>query len=82
MLIDTRTDDHNVVDNRKAAFAANPLAFSILDSTVCQYCSLVHRHLLLVELLRIWKLILREELPGGAIDDLIWSVAEYVDDRV
>ena len=81
-LIDTCTYDHNVVDDRETALAADPSAFSVLDSTVCQHCSFVHGHLLLVKLLRKREFILWEELPHGAVDNLIWSVAEYVNHRV
>lgn len=78
-LIDTRTDDHNVVDYRKAALASDPLTFSILHPTVCQHSCLVHGDLFLMKLLRVRQFIFGKELPGGAIDDLIWSITKDVD---
>jgi len=81
-LVNTGADDHDIVDNGETALAANPLSTLAEYITVGQYGCLVHDHLPLMELLGIWQLIFVEEVPGGPIDDLIWCVAENVDDRV
>lgn len=51
--IDRCTDDHNVVHNRETAFASCPISLLVPDLAVGEHGRLVHRHSLLVKLLRI-----------------------------
>lgn len=39
--VDAGTDDHDIVNDGETAFATNPVAISILDSTVGQHGSLI-----------------------------------------
>jgi hypothetical protein len=81
-LVDTGAHNHDIVDDGKTTLAANPLAILAQYVAVGQHGCLVHDNLPLVELLSIGQFILVEEVPCGTVDDLIWCVAENVDDRV
>lgn len=81
-LVNTGANDHDIVDDGETALAANPLTVLAQDVAVSQHGCFVHDNLLLVELLSIGQFILVEEVPCGTVDDLIWCVAENVDDRV
>jgi len=78
----TRTHNHDIVYDSKAALATHPPAVSVPHPTICQDGRLVHLHALLMVLAREGQLLGREVLPGGAVDDFIWSIAEDVDDGV
>jgi len=82
MAIDGNAADHDIVDDREAALASDPVALSVLDATVGQDGSLVEPHASTVELLGDWDFLGMEEVPAGAIDDLVRSVAEDVDNGV
>lgn len=81
-LVNTGANDHDIVDDGETALAANPLTVLAQDVAVSQHGCFVHDNLPLVELLSIGQFILVEEVPCGTVDDLIWCVAENVDDRV
>lgn len=52
-LVDTGTDNHDVVNDGETALACNPLAIFGQHIAVCQHSSGVHDHPLAMELLRI-----------------------------
>lgn len=80
--VDTCANDHHIVYNGETAFAANPLAVLAHYIAVCEHRSGIHHHTFAVEFLRIRQLIVGEEIPRGAVDNLIWSVAENVDNGI
>jgi hypothetical protein len=82
MTIDRGAADHDIVDNGEAALASDPVALAILDTTVRQDGSLVEPHSSTVELLCYRDLVGMKEVPARAVDHLIWSVAEDVDNRI
>lgn len=77
--INARTNNHDIVDDRKATFTTYPLALAVLETTVRQNCSLVESHPSTMFQLGKRKLFGVKELPGGFVDDLIRSVAEDID---
>ena len=81
-LVNTSANNHDIVDNGKTALAANPLASLAQHITVGQHGRFVHDDLPLMELLSIGQFIFVEEVPCGTVDNLIWCVAEDIDDRV
>jgi hypothetical protein len=81
-FVNTSANNHDIVDNGKTALAANPLASLAQHITVGQHGRLVHDNLPLMEFLSIRQFIFVEEVPCGTVDNLIWCVAEDIDDRV
>lgn len=79
MSVDTRTTDHDIVNNREATLTADPLSLAVLESTVGQDSSLVEVDASAVLCSGERKLIRVEELPHGPIDDLVGRVAKNVD---
>lgn len=43
MPIDTGTADHDIVDDRKAALATNPVSLTVLQTAIGQYSRFVQR---------------------------------------
>jgi hypothetical protein len=82
MSIDTRATDHDIVDNGEAAFTADPLSLTVLESAVGQDGSLVEVYSSAILCSGERKLVWVEELPDGSIDDLVRRVAKDVDDGV
>lgn len=80
--IHTCADNHDIVDYGEAALAAYIITLPILDTAVRQDGSFVHSNTSLVYFARIWQLFRREILPCRVVDDLVWRVSEYVDNRV
>lgn len=80
LLINTGAHNHDIVDDRETTFATNPFTGFAHDIAVCQHSGFVHDDAATVKFLGVRKLIFGEELPGGAIDNLIWGVAKNVDD--
>lgn len=78
--VDTCAHDHDIVHNREADFASDPFALTISDSAVDQHCSLVLLYSSLVKTFGDGQVILGEEIPYRAVDNLARSVAEDVDD--
>ena len=81
-LIDTRADNHHIVDDCKAALAAHPLPIPAFHPTVCQHSRLILHDRLLLEVPCIWNLFRDKVLPGRVVDNLIRRVSENIDDRV
>lgn len=82
MTIDGGATHHDIVDDGKAAFAANPIALAVFDAAVGQYSSLVKPHASAVELLGQGHFIRMEEVPDGSVQDFIGGVTKYVDDGI
>lgn len=80
--VDTGAADHDVVNNRKAALAANVVPLAVSDASVGQDGSLVKLHASTVLCFGEWNLSWVEPLPARPVDDLIGRVAQDVDDRV
>ena len=74
--------DHDIVDDGEAALAAHPIALAILDAAVAQHGGLVEPHAPTVKPLRDRHLVRVEEVPNGPVDDLVWRVAQDVDNGV
>jgi hypothetical protein len=81
-MIDTDADDHDIVDNSKAAFAADPFAYVVPQLAISQDCGLVKIDSSLVELLGYRKFGGMKKIPGRSVDNCIWSMSENVNDRV
>jgi hypothetical protein len=77
--VNTRTNYHYIVYNGEAAFTADPLAISVLDTTIRQHSSFVRGHSFLVERAHVGEFIRREEVPCWFVDHFIRRVAEDVD---
>jgi hypothetical protein len=82
MTIDRGAADHDIVDNGKAALASDPVALAVLYTAIRQDGSLIESHSSTVQLFRYGDLVGVKEVPAGAIDHLIWSVAKDVDNRI
>jgi len=80
--VDTRTNNHDIVNDGKTALATDPLRLSVLYPTVCEDSRLVQGDTLLLELAGEGQVFGGEEVPRRAVDDFIGSVAEDVDDGV
>lgn len=80
--VDADAADEHVVDDGEAAFAADPVALAVLQAAVGQDGRLVEAHAAAVAGLGQWQLVGVEEVPDGAVDDLIGRVAENVDNGV
>lgn len=80
LAVNARADNHDIVDDGKAAFAANPPTRLVLDLAVIEHCRLVRGDLVLKVMLRIRYFLPREKFPAGTVDDFIGGVAEDVDD--
>jgi hypothetical protein len=61
--VDTRADDHDIVHDRKAALASDPVALAVFQATVGQDSCLVKTHSAAVLGLGQRELVGMEELP-------------------
>mgnify|MGYP006877425150 CR=1 FL=1 len=82
LAVNAGAANKHVVDDGEAAFAADPVALAVPQSTVGQDSSLVESDAAAVLLSRQWELFGVEELPHGPVDDLIGRMTEDVDNRV
>lgn len=79
-MVNTRANDHDIVDNSEATLTADPPARLVLDPTVDQYGGLVHDYALLMEDLRKGQFFFWEEIPGRTVDDFFRCVTKDPDD--
>lgn len=82
VAVDGGTADHDVVDDREAAFAANPVTLAVPDAAVGQDGRFVEPHTAVVELLRDRDFVRMKKVPDGAVDNLIRRVSQDVDNGV
>lgn len=82
LAVDADAAYHNIVDNGETALASHPVALAVADAAVGQDGGLVEVHATLVELLRERNLLWMKKVPAGAVDNLVRSMAEDVNDRV
>jgi hypothetical protein len=61
--VNTGADDHDIVNDRKAALAANPIALAVLEATVGQNSGFVESHSTAVLRLGQREFLGMEELP-------------------
>jgi hypothetical protein len=79
LSVDAGAADEHIVDDGEAAFAADPFSLAILQATVRQDGGLIQPHAAAVLCLCEGKFIGMEELPNRPVDDLVWRMAEDVD---
>ena len=78
LTIDASAADHDIVDDRKAAFACHVIAVTAPDIGIRKHRSLVELHATLVLLSGHGDVVRVEPLPDRPVEDLIRRVAEYV----
>lgn len=82
MSINGGAANHDIVDDREAAFTADPIALAVLDAAVGQHNCLVELHASIMELFSEGDFIGMEKIPNGPIQNLFGGVSKYVDDGV
>jgi hypothetical protein len=61
--IDAGTAYHDIVDNRKATLATDPISLAVLETTVRKHCRFVKRDSAAILCLGKMQLLGMEELP-------------------
>lgn len=75
--IDRGTRDQYIVHHREDALAADPRSVLMPDRAVVQYGGFVQPHTAAVDAAREWKFLGMEVVPAGAIEHLVWLVAQH-----
>lgn len=82
MLVDGGTAYENIVYDREAALAADILALAVLNAGVGKNSGFIKLDATAMLLFGQGHFVRMEPFPHRAIDDLVRSVAEDVDDRI
>lgn len=81
-MVDTGAAYHYIINNRKTAFAPDPITLAVANSTIRQNSSLVESNTSAVQFFCNRYFLRMEEFPGGSIDYLIRGVAKDINNRI
>jgi hypothetical protein len=74
-MVDAGAADHYIINDRKTAFASNPITLAVSNSTIRQNGGLIESDTSTMQFFRNRDLLRVEKLPGRSIDHFIRGVA-------